>query len=62
MKTVIGLAWVCLSIAFVWALLDHAHDGEDAAETDDEDPPIYAALVEERYLAWLERDFHDSSP
>lgn len=71
MRTVIGLAWVALSVAFVWALLDHAHDGEDAAAVDpfdfgddDEDPPIYLAVkADHEYLAWLDRTtFPDSSP
>lgn len=76
MKTVIGLAWVALSVAFVWALLDHAHDGEDHSDgldyladrfdfgPDDDDPPIYAEVKAEReYLAWLDHTtFHDSSP
>jgi hypothetical protein len=64
-----------LADAFVWVLLDHAHDGEDhgldylAARDafdfgpDDEDPPIYLQVKAERdYLAWLEHGFHDSSP
>lgn len=71
MKTVIGLAWVALSVAVMYVVLDHVHDGEDATAVDpfdlgpdDEDPPIYLAVkADHDYLAWLDATtFHDSSP
>lgn len=71
MRTAVGLAWVALSVAVMYVVLDHAHDGEDAAAVDpfdfgddDEAPPIYLAVkADHEYLAWLDRTtFHDASP